>query len=293
MTRRFPRYVAYSLAAGLLTAGTLAGVGSAASADETPTAQAGLVPTAADQAAAIARNAIKQLMIGSHGTNQQAGIAGSVNGITKTNSNNWAGYADTGSDFTKVSASWTEPSAGCGLDFQSLAAFWVGLDGFKSSSVEQDGTLIECYLGTEYQYTWWEMYPNNQVQTVGGAVQAGDRITSTVARSGTSYTLTVTDSTHPANSFTTKQSSTAAANSSAEWIAEAPSGNFGVYPLTNFGTWNATNAIVSRAGGAADPVSSFNDSEISLIDSSGLTQAQPSALSSSGNAFSVTWQSGS
>ena len=49
----------------------------------------------------------------------------------------------------------------------SLAAFWVGIDGYSSSSVEQDGTLVECYRGTAYYYTWWEMYPTNAIQVVG------------------------------------------------------------------------------------------------------------------------------
>ena len=50
----------------------------------------------------------------------------------------------------------------------------------------------------------------------------------------------MTDSTHPANSFTTTQTCSDCAGSSAEWIAEAPSGSSGVYPLSNFRSWSTS-----------------------------------------------------
>ena len=156
--------------------------------------------------------------------------------------------------------------------------------------MEQDGTLIECYQGTAYQYTWWEMYPTNAIQVVGSSLRAGDSITSSVVRSGTSYTLKVTDSTHTANSFSTTQTcSSSCANSSAEWIAEAPSGSSGVYPLARFSTWTASSAAVTQ-GATSGVISSFTDDEITMIDSSGAVKAQPGALNSSGNGFAVTWE---
>ena len=68
------------------------------------------------------------------------------------------------------------------------------------------------------------MFPRNNVQMVSTAVRPGDHITSSVTRSGTKYTLKLTDSTHPAASFSTTQACAAATcvDSSAEWIAEAP-----------------------------------------------------------------------
>jgi hypothetical protein len=109
-----------------------------------------------------------------------------------------------------------------------------------------------------------------------------------VVRSGTSYTLKVTDSTHSANSFTTTQSCSNCANSSAEWIAEAPSGSNGVYPLSNFHSWTTTGASVTS--GSTGVISSFPDDEITMTDSSGLVKAQPGALNGGGNGFTVTWE---
>jgi hypothetical protein len=241
------------------------------------------------RAAAAARIAIEHLQVGQHGAvHRMAGQASRVKGLTQVESTNWSGYADTGSGFSKVSASWTEPKGTCSGRTESLAAFWVGIDGYSSDSVEQDGTLIECYRGTAYNYTWWEMYPTNDIQVVGESLEPGDNISASVVRSGTSYTLAVTDSTHTANSFSTKQTCSSCANSSAEWIAEAPSGSSGVYPLTDFGSVSLSSATVTE-GSTSGVISSFTDDEITMITSSGATEAQPGALNSSGNGFSVTW----
>lgn len=280
-----PRLLFCSLIALLPAAGMLFGVGSAASASTTATAGA-RAPSA--QEIAIARNAIKQLTIGQHATDQRAGRAWNIDGLTQLQSTNWAGYADTGTNFSSVAGSWTEPSARCGLT-QSLAVFWVGIDGLTSNSVEQDGTLIECDLGTAFQFTWWEMFPTNSIQTVGSSVAPGDRITSSVVRNGANYTLSVTDSTNPANSFTTTQSCSTCANTSAEWIAEAPSGSTGVFPLANFGSWTESGATVTE-GATNGVISSFTDDEITMIDSSNRVKAQPGALNGSGNGFSVAWK---
>ena len=110
---------------------------------------------------------------------------------------------------------------------------------------------------------------------VGESLAPGDHISASVVRSGTSYTLAVTDSTHTANSFSTKQTCSSCANSSAEWIAEAPSGSSGVYPLTDFGTVTLSSATVTE-GSTSGVISSFTDDEITMITSSGATEATPS-----------------
>ena len=215
-----------------------------------------------------------------------AGHAAKIKGLTQVESSNWSGYADTSTTFSAVAASWKEPTVTCSGRATQLAAFWVGIDGYSSGSVEQDGTLAECYLGSLYQYTWWEMYPTNDIQVVGSSLAAGDSITSSVVRTGTSYTLKVTDSTHSTDSFSTTQTCSSCANSSAEWIAEAPSGSSGVYPLAHFSTWNPSGATVNGSG----VISSYTDDEITMVDSAGRVEAQPGALTGGGNGFSVTWE---
>lgn len=276
------------LAAIIPVAGLLAATAVTANAQTTTAAAR---TSASAGAEALARAAIQGLTIGHHSAERPIGHGrpGQVKGLTDVQSTNWAGYADTGSSFSRVTASWTEPSATCSRSTEQLAAFWVGIDGYSSSSVEQDGTLIECYRGNAYQYTWWEMYPTNDIQVVGQTLAAGDAITSTVTRSGTSYTLTVTDSTHSANSFTETESCSSCANTSAEWIAEAPSSSSSIYPLADFGSWTASGASVT-AGGTSGTISSFTDDQITMIDSANRVKAQPGSLNSSGSGFSVTWE---
>jgi hypothetical protein len=238
-------------------------------------ASASSAPSA--QAASIAIAALKNLAIGQHAPNHLTSPSSlRVKGLSQVQSTNWSGYADTSETFSSVTGSWTEPSASC-TSATSLAAFWVGIDGYSSDSVEQDGTLIECYRDTAYD-----------IQVVGETLSAGDTISASVVRSGTRYTLKVTDSTHTANSFSTTQTCSGCANSSAEWIAEAPSGSSGVEPLSDFHSWTLTGATASTTAGSG-VISTFPDDEITMTNSSSQVKAQPGALNSSGNGFSVTW----
>jgi hypothetical protein len=264
----------------LLAFGPSAGASTASVAGPTPSARV-----------AAARALLEHLRIGQRGSDQRMpGHGSKVKGLTKEDSTNWSGYADTGSGFTSVTAKWTEPSAKCG-SAESLAAFWVGIDGFTSTTVEQDGTLIVCEDGVPSYFTWWEIYPENDIQYVGDTLAPGDKITASVVRSGDSYTLSVTDSTNSANSFSTTQTYSGAADSSAEVIAEAPccTSSGGILPLSHFSTFSATGAAVKTTS-ASGSISSFTDYEITMVDSSEHVKAQPGALTDSGKAFKVTWK---
>jgi hypothetical protein len=284
---RLPRVLTCAVIAALPVLGLLAGSTAAANASPAATSR-----SASAKADALAIAIIKHLRVGQHGTDHRVPGAShaSVVGLSQVQSTNWSGYADTGSNFSKATGKWSEPGASCSRS-TTYAAFWVGIDGYSSDSVEQDGTLIECYQRIAYQYSWWEMYPTNDIQVVGESVAAGDSISASVVRSGESYTLSVTDSTHSANSFTTTQTCTSCANSSAEWIAEAPccTSSGGILPLAEFGTWTESGATVTE-GSSSGVISSFTDDEITMIDNSGRVKAQPGSLNSSGNGFSVTWE---
>jgi xanthine dehydrogenase iron-sulfur cluster and FAD-binding subunit A len=59
-----------------------------------------------------------------------------------------------------------------------------------------------------------------------------------------------------------------------------------VLPLSNFGTVNFTG---STANGS--PIGNSNPSQINLVPDGGVTEATTSSLDSSGEDFSVTWES--
>ncbi len=277
---RPPRLMLISLMACVPAIGLVAAFSPAAG------ASTAAVPSA--RAIAIAKAAIRHLEIGQHGVDHKVPGHSQFKALTQVQSGNWSGYADTGSGYSTVTGTWTEPTGTC-TSATSLAAFWVGIDGFTSGTVEQDGTLIECFEGSAFYFTWWEMYPTNDIQVVGETLRPGDSISASVTRSGSSYTLKVTDSSRSGNNISTTQSCSSCANSSAEWIAEAPSGSSGVEPLTNYHTWTLNSATV-KAGSTSGVISTFADDEITMVDSSGNVESQPGALSSGGNSFTTTFK---
>jgi Peptidase A4 family len=286
-----PRFPSRSVLAGASALGLIVALGAG-------TASAAVHPAhGSADARTIALDFLKQLKVGEHGTNHAVIGHMTLSGRApkQVQSTNWSGYADdnsSGTKYSKVAGKWTEPTGKCGSK-TSLAAFWVGIDGFTTGTVEQDGTLIECVGGKASYFTWWEMYPSNAIQVVGKTLKPGDKISASVVRSSTTYTLKVTDSTAPANSFTKKEtcSATTCKDGDAEWIAEAPSGQNGVFPLTNFGTWSLSGGTVTGSG-KTGTISSFPDNEITMVNgTSGATEAKPTSLNSAGNAFKVKWVS--
>jgi hypothetical protein len=260
-------------------------------------ASAARVPVNA-RAAALA--SLRHLMIGGPGASHAHGEHASVSGFgpKKVTSGNWSGYADDGGQsYSEVSARWREPAAvscppeSTGID--TMAAFWVGIDGYASASVEQDGTLAYCYKGSPYYYTWWEMYPTNAIQIFSSKVKPGDEITASVTRNGTKYTLKVTDFTTPGNTFTESQTCAVGTcdNSSAEWVAEAPVdvSTKKPYPLAKFGTW-AVNGASVKSGTKSGTISTFPAYEITMTLLKTVL-ALPGPLNHTGNWFTDTWKS--
>lgn len=210
-----------------------------------------------------------------------------------SSSTNWSGYAVTGANgaYTDVKASWVQPTATCSSRKAAYAAFWVGLDGYNSNSVEQLGTDSDCSRGKPSYYGWYEMYPNPSYSLSKSTypVSPGDTLTAEVHYNGNgTYTLSMSSS--RGWNFSTTQSGNFT-NSSAEWIAEAPSScsfTCTVLPLSNFGTMSFSS---STANGAS--IGSYGSSvweDITMTTSGGTVKAQPSALNGSGNGFSVTWK---
>jgi len=216
-----------------------------------------------------------------------------IKGLNTVSYYNWSGYADdnsSGNTYTKVIGSWTQPTMTCGKEGQ-IAVFWVGLDGFNNSTVEQDGTYGECYGGVAYYGTWWEMYPTNSIQTVG-TPEPGDAIQAKVIFVGGRYHLTVTDTTTTSASFTTSQTCATdltCARASAEWIGERVGETTGLYPLAHFSPWHLKGATVT-SGTTTGPISAFPDDAIQMVDTfDSYNLATVGALSSTGRAFTDTW----
>ena len=205
--------------------------------------------------------------------NGQSLAVRTVHGFNQ-NGYNWSGYVATGTGFTSVSATWTEPNTTCNST-DDLYAPWVGIDGYGSSSVEQTGVQTDCSSGSPVDSAWYEMYPANPVY-YSNPVSAGDSITATVSRSGTTYTLTLRDNTRNWTKTTTK--SYRGANASAEVILESPPA---AYP--NFGSVNFTGSTVNGKS-----LSTFNPTAFDASGNSGQYEDHTGPLS--GGSFSVTYE---
>jgi len=244
-------------------------------------------PTAAAAVAAPSVRPTDVLMAGSHGP---------------ANSLDWAGYAVTGSSLTSASGSWTQPGATCTGTKGSQSAFWVGIDGYASSdpTVQQIGTDADCTKGTKKvpgapsYYAWYELYPDAIVTlaTSTHPVSPGDSLSASVSGSGSTFTLTLTDAGRWTYS-TVQVTPTAPLDTSAEWIAEAPTSckasKCKAVDLTDFGAVAFTGA---SANGLPVNSGSFTDHQITMTKNKkgSIVKASTSGLSG-GNAFTVTWVS--
>jgi hypothetical protein len=215
------------------------------------------------------------------------------NTTTATTSYNWSGWADvssTSQEFTKVSGSWVTPTLTKCPKEDRIESDWVGLDGWNSDTVEQDGTLGQCFEGTAFYYTWYEMYPAGTI-AVGTSLAPGDAITASVVRSGTNYTLTVTDSTNTANSFTETATCALATclDNSAEWIHERPAYSIGIVPEAQTSAWHLTGAS-ETAGGKTGNISSFpTNDRVNCVDATNTYNIASVSSLTTGNAFTATW----
>ncbi len=221
---------------------------------------------------------------------------------SQVTSSNWSGYAVTGAkgSVTDVTASWVVPSiAGSCPAKDQFASFWVGIDGYSSNSVEQIGTDSDCQDGEPVYYAWFEFYPHPSFTVNSVPIKPGNVIFAEVKAEGKGkFTVTLENKT-TGTSFSTTAKVASAAQSSAEWIAEAPYSG-GVLPLADFTTVSfgedhtgQNNTCYATIGGAAAQVGSASFSKnldaITMDTSSGVVKASPLAISKDGTSFSIAW----
>jgi hypothetical protein len=239
-------------------------------------------------------------------------------------SSNWAGYVATGPgstatiaapsmSYTDVTGQWVQPKATCAAGSPTSVAVWVGLGGYSETSqeLEQAGTSADCSeSGKATYYIWYELVPADSVNVKSLKINAGDVIASVVKVNGTDVLVQVIDRTRKTR-FTKHLTMATPDLTSAEWIAEAPSScsesgfcrqialtNFGSLTFTrSFATGNGTGGTISSpnwelTGLQLVPRSHrfYGDPNDSAAGGYGGAGANPSAVSSDGTGFGVTWQ---
>lgn len=229
--------------------------------------------------------------------------ASTVHCPTASCSTNWSGYAVTGASgsVSDVNGSWIVPTATC-TSKTTYSSFWVGIDGYNSNTVEQTGTDSDCSSGTAHYYAWYEFYPAASVTISGFSVSPGDKVAAEVSYSAGVFTTTIKDLTK-GKTFSTTGTVSNAARSSAEWIVERPALCIVVCrltSLTNFGTASlgqdytgSSSTNYATVNGVSGPISAFSHVAITMVDNAGKVLSEPSALTSDGTSFSVTWHASS
>ena len=148
-------------------------------------------------------------------------------------SSNWSGYAVSGSGFSAVTGSWAVPAV-ARTRKASYSSNWIGIDGFNNNNLIQTGTESDYVSGSARYDAWWEILPAAETVIPSITVHPGDHFSASVTKgSGTSWTITITDTTN-GQSFTTVQNY-GGPQTSAEWIEEAPTVGGRVAPLAHYG----------------------------------------------------------
>ncbi len=208
---------------------------------------------------------------------------GSAPTTVGTTSRNWSGYVATGGTFTGVRGTWTVPTVsttGTGTD-----ATWVGIGGTTTTDLIQAGTQATVDNGVVQYSAWTETLPQAS-QTVPLTVNAGDALTVSITQpSSGAWNITIQNATSGGSYSGTI--TYASSESSAEWIEEAPSSGGGVVLLDRFGTVQFTNLSAVKNQQTVTPAAAGAMS-VTMINSSGVQLAIPSALGAGGASFSVT-----
>jgi hypothetical protein len=213
-------------------------------------------------------------------------------------STNWSGYAiqAKAGAVTYVAGSWTVPSVGA---VRGASAAWVGIDGWRSTTVEQIGTESDYVNGQAQYYAWYEMYPSvsriittTPTSNTPMPVSPGDSITASVQyAAATGFTLTINDSSWAQPfSIAISKHAAAAQRSSAEWVVEAPS-TYHILHLADFSpvTFTNTQATINSVNGGINTVWAHAKLEqVDMFSARGAQLDTTSSLNSTGTSFTVT-----
>jgi hypothetical protein len=212
-------------------------------------------------------------------------------------SENWSGYAATDGTFSSVSGSWTVPSVTCPAETTTYTSQWIGIDGYASDTVEQDGTLAACLSGTPHYNAWYEMYGDEAVDegaevalsSSSYPVSPGDAMTASVSVADSVWTLAIADTTK-GWSYSIEIPWAVPWRSSAEWIVERPEVGSSLSALSDFGSASFTGASAAD-GTTSGPISAFSYQPLEMNGSTLL--AAPGPLDPDGESFTDTWYASS
>jgi hypothetical protein len=203
--------------------------------------------------------------------------------INQDSSTNWAGYAADTGKYTEVSGTWQIPKITASKSF-TMDATWIGIGGANSDDLIQSGTQAVSQNNKVTYQAWIEMLPAGS-KPLSVDVNAGDSVSVDISmESKNKWLIAFTDNT--SGKTVSKEENYSSSLSSAEWIEEAPSDNYGVLPLDDFGSVKFSNSYAVKDGKKLS-AGDCRASAINLVGDSGNVLASTGSLSSNGTSFVV------
>jgi hypothetical protein len=228
-----------------------------------------------------------------------AQAAGKFGGVSTGTTSIWAGYVSKESSSTyygNVEGSWIQPSISSTTCSGATHLTWVGIGGYGSQKLLQDGTDQNNkpwfeYLGNNGTGVNISSFPTNVTIKSGDTVEAVTEYTG-----GTAYYLVEDVTTGKSTTVSVSGASPYYDGSSAEFIDERTS--FGQAripsPLADFGVthWTEAQAATSSAFKSPQPLSSLtNVTQLSMLNSSNNhTLALPENEGFGGYTFETSWK---
>ena len=177
---------------------------------------------------------------------------------------------------------------------------WVGLDGFNSSTVEQDGVESDCNGSTPAYSAWWKTFPGNSIQQLLQRENAGDAVIASV------YFNSASGARHQQQPRPHRRSGEEALNlfGKACWspvylreqlssiISQAPSSG-SILPLADYGIESFVNVKIDgqeQAEGRHQLVQLEARQDPPISATTNHFAAPPSRVSNCSHAFSNTWK---
>lgn len=220
-----------------------------------------------------------------------------VRTLVSSSSRNWAGYSAFrfGTVFTAVRGHWVQPAVSCGSHpARSTASFEVGIDGYKSSTIEEVGTDAQCRDGVATYTAYWEAYPSVGFRPLEMHIHPGDSISAAITSSNRLFTFRIRNAT-TGESARVQEKISGTKHSSAEWIVVDPAcGSDCSRPLANFDSVSFSGGYTTgdgHTGTIGDPA--WNQGHITMFDPNSLggELATPGPLNNNGTGgtFTIEW----
>ncbi len=223
-----------------------------------------------------------------------AGVAAgsdSTVGIKKVGSTNWAGYAVTRGKFKKIRATFYVPIMNCSSNPNTFSSHWVGLDGFSSNTVEQDGIESDCNGTTQQVFAWREVFPRPEQPFTTLRIRPGDSITATTTFTGGKFKMEVKNNTTGKHRTVRQRCAGATCKrTSAEVISEAPTVNGQQSSLAPYGAQAYSSISIHNSKGRSGGIRSSHWRAFRIFQigkNSGSVIAAPTPLH--GTSFAVYW----